>query len=241
MRANAHDGRTVKERNVKTGRVWIAALVLSALAIIATDPRALATTQTGTVITKWNTQALVKITLTPNYNAGFGQVPAVIGTQPAPVPGPNASLDGGSVDFGSVLAGKNYLYKYAAHLNVQSNSPTGVFVYGEGAADFICNSACGSGTTTLPINTSVYYLTSVASGDTNTGFSPGSPFFKTTGMVVNNTYGTVPSIGYTVYPAPIAQSGLENSDFYWDYQLKVPATAASGDYYVWIVYTVVAK
>jgi hypothetical protein len=232
----------VKERNVKTGWVWMTAMALCAIALVATNPRALATTTPGTVTEHWNTTAIVKIALTPNYNAGFGQVPAVIGTQPAPTHGPNALLNGGSVDFGTVLAGKDYLYKYATHLNVQSNSPTGVFVYGEGAADFVCNSSCGgTGSTTLPINQSVYYLSSVASGDTNTGFSAATPFFKTGAMVVNNSYATTPSIGYTVYPSPIAQSGVPNSDFYWDYQLKVPVNAASGDYFVWIVYTVVAK
>lgn len=223
----------------------MSALALSALSLVLTNPRALATTQTGTITEKWMASALVKIALTPNYNAGFGQVPATIGTQPAPTHGPDASLNGGSVDFGNVLAGKNYIYKYAAHLNVQSNSPTGVYVYGEGAADFVCNSNCnssgGGGITTIPLNEAIYYLTSVASGDTNTGFSASTPFFKTGGMVTNNSYGTTPTITYTTYPAPIAQSSIANSDFYWDYQMKVPINAANGNYYVWIVYTVVAK
>ena len=223
----------------------MSALALSALSLLLTNPRALATTNTAPITEKWNTVALVKIALTPNYNAGFGQVPAVIGTQPAPTHGPNAMLAGGSVDFGDVLAGKNYLYKYAAHLNVQANSPTGVYVYGEGAADFVCNSNCnssgGGGITTVPLNEAVYFLTSAAAGDANTGFSASTPFFKTGAMVTNNSYSTTPVITYAAYPSPIAQSTTGIADFYWDYQLKVPINAANGNYYVWIVYTVVPK
>ena len=113
-------------------------------------------------------------------------------------------------------------------------------MYGEGSADFT-NSTDAS---TIPISQAVYYLqsTSGSPADTNTGFSPGTPFMKTGGMVTGGGYaGPPPTIAYTVYPSPIGTASTANSDFYWDYQLKPPPTATSGQYYVWIVYTVVAK
>jgi hypothetical protein len=213
------------------------AAALFAAALALANPHASAqTTTTGTVKVKWQTQALVRVTLTPNYAAGFGQIPAVIGTQPAPTHGPDASLDGGSVDFGNVLAGKNYIYKYATHLNVTSNSATGLNVYGEGAADFFNT----SDSSTVPLSQSVYWLNSAASGDANTGFSPGTPFQKTSGAVTGGGQFSPPTISYVTYPAPISTSPLANADFYYDYQLKVPAAATAGLYYVWIVYTVVS-
>lgn len=222
----------------------IAAIVAFALVLLALQTFARAGTANAPVNVEWNTQPLIKITLTPNYTTGFGQVPAVIGTQPTPTHGPNAVLNGGSVDFGNVLAGKNYLYKYAAHLNVKSNASTGVNVYGEGAADFSLDSGGGS----IPLSNAMYYLTSTsgAPADPNTGFSPSVAFQKTTGIVSGGSYGSPSaSISYCnpscVYPSAIATSLTGNSDFYWDYQLKVPATATTGNYFVWIVYTVVAK
>jgi hypothetical protein len=222
---------------------WLLAAALFAVALSFAGPRAFAAgtiSNQANVNVKWNTLARVVIALTPNYTSGFGQVVATIGAQPAPTHGPNASLGGGSVDFGNIEAGKSYIYKYAAHLNVVSNDPNGVNVYGEGAADFTNN----TDSSTVPISQAVYYLnsTSGSPADTNTGFSPGSPFMKTGGMVTGGGYsGPPPTIAYTVYPSTIATSTTENADFYWDYQLKPPPTATSGQYYVWIVYTVVAK
>jgi hypothetical protein len=206
-----------------------------AVALFLAGPHAKAQA-TGTINVKWNSQALVKVTLTPNYASGFGQVAAVIGTQPTPTHGPDATQGGGAVDFGAVLAGKNYLYKYATHLNVTSNSTAGLLVYGEGAADFYNTGDSSS----VSLSQAMYWLNSTASGDSNTGFSPGTPFQKTAGTVSNNGQFTTPSIQYSTYPAPISSTALGNADFYYDYQLKVPATATSGLYYVWIVYTVVA-
>ncbi len=196
---------------------------------------------TGTTIVRWNTQALVKITLTPNYATGFGAVPAVFGTQPSPVHGPDASFGGGAVDFGSVLTAKNYLYKYAAHINVFSTDPNGVNLFGEGAADFY-NS---TDTTSQPIQQDVFYVksTSGSPADSNTGFSPGLPFYKTSNAVspAQPNFAIPATITYTTYPSPIATSTTALSDFYYDYELHVPALASTGAYYVWVVYTVVAK
>jgi hypothetical protein len=185
---------------------------------------AIANTATAPVTVKWSAQSVIAMTLTPNYVAGYGAVPAVIGTQPTPTTGPNATLGGGAIDFGDVLGGKNYLYKYAAHLHITSNDTNGFYLYGEGAADFY-NTADAS---TQPLDTTLYYLNSTSGSppDGNTGFSAGLPFFKTS---------------YLSYPSPIDTSATESADLYYDYQLKVPATATGGLYYVWIVYTVVAR
>jgi hypothetical protein len=218
---------------------WLLAAALFAVALALAGPRALAAT-TGPVVVKWATAAHVAIIITPNYVNGFGQVVATIGTQPAPTHGPNAVLGGGTVDFGNIEAGKNYLYKYATHLNVASNDANGVDVYGEGAAAFTNN----TDHSTVPVSQAVYFLnsTSGSPADPNTGYSPGTPFQQTGGMVAGGGYAGPPAtITYGAYPSPIAQSMVENADFYWDFQLKPPPTATSGQYFIWIVYTVVAK
>ncbi len=205
------------------------------VALMALLPVAVLASTASTVVT-WRTNAIVKLSLTPNYNSGFGAVPAVIGTQPAPTHGPNAVLDGGSVDFGNIEAGKTYLYKYAVELNVTTNSSTGFNLYGEGSADFY-NLTDGS---SLPISQTVYYVPSTASSDSNTGYSAGAPFMKTSGTVTGGSYSTPPSIAYTTYPSPIAQSLAATGTYYYDYEVNVPNSATNGHYYVWIVYTVVA-
>lgn len=215
-------------------RIGFAIAALAAVAAFSPVP---ARSAAGSVTVQWYAQAAVDMTLTPNYASGYGTVKAVFGTQPAPAPGPGACLQGCAVDFGGVLAGTNYLYKYATHLNVVSNDPNGFNVYGEGAADFT-NTSDGSSTL---LNQTLYYLPSSASGDTNTGYSPAFPFSRTTGTVSGNSFSTEPTIAYGSYPAPIASVTTNSSDLYYDYQLKVPATATSGQYYVWVVYTVVAQ
>jgi hypothetical protein len=226
---------------MKTSGGWLLAAALFAVALSLSDPRAFAQTVAAraNVTVKWDAQPVINFTLTPNYYSGFGQVAATIGTQPAPTHGPDASLDGGSVDFGNVYAGSSYLYKYAAALSVTTNDPAGFNVYGEGAADFF-NTADSS---TVPIAQSIYYLSSTSGSpaDTNTGFSAATPFQKTGGLVNGNGEFTAPTITYTVYPAPVVSSTTASSKYYYDYQLKVPPAATSGLYYVWIVYTVVAR
>jgi hypothetical protein len=233
-----------KERRMRLKGGWLLAAALLAVVLSLSNPRAFAQTVSnrGNVTVKWSTQAIVNVALTPNYASGFGQVPAVIGTQPAPTHGPNAgpSVGQGDVDFGNVLAGKNYLYKYATQLTVNTNDPNGFNLYGEGAADFFNT----TDSTSVPISSAVYYLSSTSGSpaDPNTGFSPASPFMKTGGVVSGGGYSGPPAtITYTTYPSPIASTVTNNSTLYYDYQLKVPPTATQGLYYVWIVFTAVAK
>lgn len=212
--------------------------MLVTLAGIAVCAPASAGTATASATVKWYAQAVVKFALTPNYASGFGTVKATFGAQPAASPGPASCLNGCAVDFGPVVAGSTYLYKYAAHLNVTTNDANGFNVYGEGAADFTNNSDA----TTSSLNQTLYYLTSTSGGtDGNTGFTPGFPFSRTSGTVSGNSFSTSPSIAYGAYPAAISQSATSSGNLYYDYQLKVPYTATSGTWYVWIVYTVVPR
>ncbi|HEY8313048.1 MAG TPA: hypothetical protein VIG51_02640 [Candidatus Baltobacteraceae bacterium] len=198
---------------------------------------------TGGVTVKWYAQALVKIALTPNYSSPFGAVKAAFGgNQNTPTHGPDASPNSGAVDFGAVLAGSAYLYKYAAHLNVYTNDNSGFNVYAEGAADFY-NATDGS---SQSLNQTLYYLPSangVTQSDPNTGFSPSFPFYRTAASVSGGgSFNSAPTINYGgSYPPAISTSMNPVGDFYYDYELRVPPMATVGAYYVWIVYTVVPR
>lgn len=191
----------------------------------------------------WYASAVAKLTLTPNYATGYGTVKATFGTQPSPAPGTGACLQGCYVDFGTVQQSAQYLYKYAVHLKVVSNDTSGFRLYGEGAADFTDTSG-----DTLAV-ADLSYVPSFASGDTNTGYSAGLPFQRTSGSNTVNpatpSSSTAPTIAYAssgTYPSPIDISSAAIGDIYQDYELQVPATAvAASGYYAWIVYTVVPE
>lgn len=218
-------------------RTWFGIAIFVGLLVGVADRSAAQTT--ASVNTNWNATPVVKFALTPNYTSGYGPVKAVFGTQPTPSPGAGACLQGCALDFGTVISGFDYLYKYAAHLNIITNDGNGVNVYGEGAADFYNQTDA----TSQSLSTTLYYLPSVVSGDTNTGFSASQPFYKTSAVVSGGgSFATAPSITYATYPSPMAAtSSAATSDLYYDYQLKVPGAATTGAYYVWIVYTVVPK
>lgn len=227
----------------------IGSSVLAVIVAIATLAPASASTN-GSATVKWYATDVVDMSLTPNYATGYGTVKAVFGTQPTPAPGGAACYQSCAVDFGPVLGGTDYLYKYAAHINVQTNDPSGFTLYGEGAADFYNNT---DGTSQF-LNQSVYYLPSTSGGtDSNTGFSASLPFYKTSSTSVTQgslALGSPGTISYTSCTRAnssgcpssyIASSASAIADLYYDYQLKVPSAATGGTYYVWIVYTVVAK
>lgn len=215
----------------------IGVLAACAMAIAMLAP-ASATTVSGTTVVQWHATPIVRITLTPNYASGYGSVKAVFGTQPAPTHGADApSIGAGAVDFGTVIAGTSYIYKYAVHLNVFTNSLTGFNLYGEGAADFYNQ----DDSSTTAIGQTIFYVPSRATGDTNTGFSPGLPFQKTTAPTVGSGFATAPEIDYGSYPAPVTSTTQPTADLYYDYEMKVPPTATAGNYFVWIVYTVVPQ
>jgi len=210
--------------------------IFAAMALIVVLSPADAVTATGNAKVQWHVLPIINFTLTPNYYTGYGSVLATFGTQPAPTHGPGAPT---TVDFGKTIAGDTYLYKYAAHLHITTNDDNGFLVYGEAAA-VLTN---GSDSSVYP-GQYLYYVPSGASSDSNTGFTPGLPFAQTSGSVSGGNTdapGSPPTITYTTYPNPVAQSVAANNDFYYDYQFKVPPTATGGNYYLWIVYTVVGQ
>jgi hypothetical protein len=233
---------SVKERTTTKPRgLWIATAALCAALLTILAPRAFAQSvgNQANMTIQWHGQAIVNVTLTPNFHTGWGTVPATIGAQPTPSPGPNArcGVGCGDIDFGQVGQGNSYLYKYAVDVHATSNDPTGLDVYGEGAADFQTQ-VDGN---TIPISSSLYWLNGTNGTDSNTGFSPSIAFQKTGGLVTGSGFATPPTIAYAVYPSPISSSSTGNADFYYDYQIKVPFNAAVDNYYVWVVYTVVGR
>ncbi|MFN2459672.1 MAG: hypothetical protein ABR591_03120, partial [Candidatus Velthaea sp.] len=73
-------------------------------------------------------------TVTPNYQAGFGpQGGSGSGSNPAV--GASAHLGSGFVDFGNVVAGYAYIYKFAAQVSVTTNDNLGFNVYGEASTN----------------------------------------------------------------------------------------------------------
>jgi hypothetical protein len=176
------------------------------------------------LVVEYKTQPVLTMTVTPNYATGYGAILTTLGGSG----GTLQSTPGTIVDFGNVYQGGAYLYRFAAHVSVKSN--THYALYGEGSADLTGPSG------TIPIAQSLYWLNSTSGGtDTNTGYSPATAFQATTapGASYNN-----PTITYVSYPAPIYTS-IGNGDMYYDYQLRLPTTAATGSYSVYVVYTAV--
>ncbi len=219
-------------------RAWIGFCALAAATMLLCATRADA--GTATVKVQWYVTGILKFTLTPNYNIGYGPIPATFGTQPTPPPEGGACLQGCAVDFGTVTQNSEYLYKYAAHLHIITNDVSGFKIYGEGSADF-----SDGGANSFPVTGALYYLPSSASSDTNTGFSPAFEFMKTTATVnpAAPVFGSAPTITYATYPASMFTSAASTNDYYQDYELKVPATApvSASTYFVWVVYTVVPQ
>ena len=209
--------------------------LVSAASALAISLVPFAAPAANNVTIKWHGQMLVSMSVTPNYSAGYGAILSKFGGgNPTPQTGPGAPA---AVDFGPVLSGDSYLYKFAAHVKVTTNDPGGFNLYGEGTADFIAVSGGGN----APLGSTLFYVNSVAGGnDTNNGFNaPAYPFQKTSGAVSG---GPPPTINYGgVYPSPISTTSTPLADFYEDYLLKVPPTAVSAAYTIWVVYTVVPQ
>lgn len=222
--------------------VWLGAAAAAAALLVALfSPQSGRAQQTAPVNVRWNTQSVVQLTLTPNYYSAFGaQRATTLGTPPPIQHGPDATGVGqGAVDFGQVFTASQYIYRYAAQVHVQTNDASGYFVYGEGTANFY-NQSDG---TSLNLNQTLYWLNSGATSSPNNGFSGGFPFQVTGGLVspAQPNFATAPTITYGTYPTPIVNSTTASGDNYYDYILKIPAVATGGNYFVWVVYTVVAK
>jgi hypothetical protein len=217
----------------------IIAIVGSILAGV--DQRALAQSigSYGSVKLVWKLAPIIKLTITPNYQSGFGPQGGA-GSGSTPAPGPGATLGGGVVDFGSnVVQGYEYLYKYAAQASVLSTDASGFTVYAEGSSDVQDLTVGG----TMPLNQTLYWLPSNSS---NTPFSPATGFNATTspvgcgGTCIN--YATNPPGSAVVWNYPTATMGLPGNSAIqgWDYGLRL-FNSNPDRFQVYIVYTAVGN
>ena len=213
-------------------------LIALALGIAAATGIASADTD-GSAKATWKTNVITALTVTPNFQSGYGTV-APSGA-PTPNPTPTYTPIPGYVDFGKVIAGYNYLYRYAAQVSVLSNDANGFSVYGEGTADF-----SDGGSNTVSFNGTLFYLFSSAG---NTPYSPASPFRKTTFPVTGsgastgiNYGGSTPSSA-PIWTYPTTTSGLPGNQAVqgFDYELHLPSNAPTAIMSVYVVYTVVAN
>jgi hypothetical protein len=151
------------------------------------------------------------LTLTPNFNAGFGPVQWVFtaGKFASPSPGPNATLDGGNIDFGTISPGVGYYYQYAIELGVTA------------ASSYQVTSAI-SGALAPGIPASLLSWSNPANyGTIKAGQAASLPF------------------GSTSSPIVIASGSSGSATLKYDYILIVPNTQLTGASTAQIDYTVV--
>jgi hypothetical protein len=212
---------------------------LLATAMLAPVP-AFAGTAYGSAQLNYKILPTVHAQVVPNYATGFGPQGG-FGSGSAPAAGASAVLNGGTVDFGNVVVGYQYIYKYAAQVSVQTNDAAGFVVYAEGATDLN-----GSNPTptpaTWPIFHTLYWLASNAS---NTAFTPAKSFLATAGTPLGggalgidySGVGGKPSAGAVIWTSPV--SGNVTQGF--DYQLRLPGSLPTSQFNVYIVYTVIGN
>ena len=182
----------------------------------------------------------VKAQVIPNYAAGYGPQGG-LGSGATPTPGPNAVANGGTVDFGNVVVGYQYIYKYAAQVNVQTNDTAGFVVYAEGATDLNGSNPVPS-PATYPIFSTLYWLPSNSS---NSPFSPAQSFNKTNGTPIAggangidySGSGGVPPAMSVVWTNSTAGSVTQG----YDYELRLSGAMPASQFNVYIVYTVIGN
>ncbi|GAC1535972.1 MAG: hypothetical protein NVS2B17_06900 [Candidatus Velthaea sp.] len=208
-------------------------VLLALLAIVASGMPASAQS-TGAVKMNWKVSTLIASTMTPNYQTGFGPQGGG-GSGSTPAAGPSAALGSGYVDFGNVIAGYNYIYKYAAQVAVTTNDTSGFKVYGEGSTNLN-----GATTGSYPISSILLWL---ISSSANSPFSPGTSFQATTfpatngGMNIN--YGTsTPPATALIWSNSTAGTNVSQG---YDYQLRLPSSIPIDSFSVYVVYTVIGN
>jgi hypothetical protein len=220
-------------------RTIAAALVLGAAAL-ALAPAPARAAFTGSAQLNYKILPTVKAQVIPNYASGFGPTGG-LGSGATPAPGPNALLNGGTVDFGNVVVGYQYLYKYAAQIKVQTNDSAGFVVYGEGATDFNGSNPVPA-PATLPIFQTLYWLQSNAS---NTPYTPASTFNKTNGNPIAGGAGGIDYTGVGGVPSPMSvvwsSPTAGNLQQGYDYQLRLSGAVPTSQFNVYIVYTVIGN
>lgn len=194
----------------------------------------------GSVKLTWKTLPLIQLSITPNYQTGFGPQGGT-GSGSTPAPGPGATLGGGTVDFGTqVVQGYAYLYKYAAQATVQSTDASGFTVYAEGSSDVQDVTKGG----TVPLSQMLFWLPS-SSG--NGPFSTATAFNATasptgcSGTCINYPGNPPNSAIVWNYPnSTIGQAGNQVAQG-WDYELRLYNGPSPDSFEVYIVYTAVGN
>jgi hypothetical protein len=210
-----------------------------AIAVGGSHASAQAVNQYGSVKLQWKVTPIINLTLTPNFQSGYGPTGGT-GSGSTPAPGAGASLQGGIVDFGTqVVQGYAYLYKYAVETNVMTNDSAGFSVYAEGATNITDNTAGG----TIPINQVLYWLKTSTS---NTPFTGATPFQATSssscGVGCITYVGAPPSTAF-VYAYPSSTIGQPSNIVSqgFDYQLHLYSNPNTDNFSVYIVYTAVGN
>jgi hypothetical protein len=218
----------------------LAAALAAAAVALAVVPAPARAAFTGSAQLNYKILPTVKAQIIPNFASGFGPTGG-LGSGATPAPGPNAVLNGGTVDFGNVIVGYQYLYKYAAQISVQTNDSAGFVVYGEGATDFNGSNPIPA-PPTLPIFQTLYWLQSSAS---NTPYTPASSFNKTNGSPIAGGANGIDYTGVGGVPSPMSvvwsSHTAGNLQQGYDYQLRLSGTVPASQFNVYIVYTVIGN
>lgn len=213
-----------------------AALVLTT----ATAGNAFATPSVGSAQIKYKINPTVRAQVIPNYASGFGPIGG-LGSGSTPAVGAGAVLGGGTVDFGNVVVGYQYLYKYAAQVNVQTNDAAGFIVYAEGATDLNGSNPVPA-PATFPLAQTLFWL--VSSG-TNSAFSPAHTFNRTSGAPLAGGANGIDYSGTGGAPPPMAtiwsNATSGNVTQGYDYQLRLSGVIPASQFNVYIVYTVIGN
>jgi hypothetical protein len=221
-------------------RRLIAAAATALLLASASGSIASAQATVGSAQIKYKINPTVRAQVIPNYLTGFGPVGG-LGSGANPAAGAGAVLGGGTVDFGNVVVGYQYLYKYAAQVNVQTNDAAGFVVYGEGATDLNGSNPVPV-PATFPLAQTLFWLVSNGS---NSPFSPAHTFNRTGGAPIAGGSGGIDYSGTGGVPPPMAviwsnpTSG--NLSQGYDYELRLSGTIPASQFNVYIVYTVVGN
>jgi hypothetical protein len=194
----------------------------------------------GSAQLKYKVNPTVRAQVIPNYASGFGPVGG-LGSGQTPAAGAGAILGGGTVDFGNVVVGYQYLYKFAAQVSVQTNDAAGFIVYGEGATDLNGSNPVPA-PPTFPLAQTLFWL--ISSG-TNSPFSPAHTFNRTGGVPIAGGAGGIDYSGTGGSPPPLAMiwsnATSGNVSQGYDYQLRLSGAIPASQFNVYIVYTVIGN
>ncbi|GAC1573472.1 MAG: hypothetical protein NVS3B7_04810 [Candidatus Elarobacter sp.] len=194
----------------------------------------------GAAQLKYKVLPTVKASVVPNYLSGYGPSGG-FGSGVTPAVGPAASFQGGTVDFGNVVVGYQYLYKYAAQVNVQTNDSAGFIVYAEGATDLNGSNPVPT-PASFPLATTLYWLVNAPG---NGPFSPAQTFNRTSGTPIAGGAGGIDYSAVGGKPSGMAviwssaTSGTLSQGY--DYQLRLSGSVPISQFDVYIVYTVIGN